>query len=96
MAVCRDCDREMTTATSCAVEYLFIRGERLRRQPLTRRSAGPARRCGDCGVALGGWHHLGCDLEDCPRCGRQLLSCGCGDLGDSERCLHPLRDAAAE
>lgn len=43
-------------------------------------------RCGDCGVALGGFHHLGCDLEHCPSCRRHLLSCGCpfDELGGKE------------
>jgi len=34
-------------------------------------------RCGDCGVAVGGWHHPGCDLAECPACGGQLITCGC-------------------
>ena len=34
-------------------------------------------RCGDCGVIRGGSHHPGCDLQRCPACGRQLMSCGC-------------------
>jgi hypothetical protein len=33
--------------------------------------------CGDCEAADGEIHDLGCDLEDCPRCGGQLISCGC-------------------
>ena len=33
--------------------------------------------CGDCGVSPGGFHHLGCDVAECPACGRQLLSCDC-------------------
>ena len=34
-------------------------------------------RCEDCGVATGGYHHPGCEEELCPKCGRQLITCGC-------------------
>jgi hypothetical protein len=33
--------------------------------------------CTDCEAAVGEIHELGCDTEDCPRCGEQLISCGC-------------------
>lgn len=32
--------------------------------------------CGDCGVAEGQFHVPGCDIERCPRCGAQLITCG--------------------
>ena len=34
-------------------------------------------RCHDCNAALGRLHHYGCDMEECPLCGLQLISCGC-------------------
>jgi len=34
-------------------------------------------RCGDCGVSVGGLHHLDCDMEECPKCKGQLIEC-CG------------------
>ncbi len=40
--------------------------------------------CHDCGVAPGKHHHPGCDMEQCPKCGGQLISCGCLDDEDDE------------
>ena len=34
-------------------------------------------RCGDCQALEGEYHELGCDLERCPFCGGQLISCDC-------------------
>lgn len=34
-------------------------------------------KCGDCGVGFGQIHKKSCDLEQCPACGGQRLSCGC-------------------
>ena len=34
--------------------------------------------CGDCGGHYGEKHTQGCDLEVCPKCGMQFISCDCG------------------
>ncbi len=31
--------------------------------------------CPDCGVLPGEFHRSGCDIEQCPYCGRQLIAC---------------------
>jgi hypothetical protein len=33
--------------------------------------------CGDCGAKQGEYHTEGCDIERCPVCHTQLLSCDC-------------------
>ena len=33
--------------------------------------------CHECGVQEGEMHKYSCDMERCPFCGRQLISCGC-------------------
>jgi hypothetical protein len=33
--------------------------------------------CHDCGVKSGKPHKPGCDVEKCPKCGCQLISCDC-------------------
>ena len=33
--------------------------------------------CGHCEVSDTSFHLLGCEAERCPRCRRQIISCGC-------------------
>lgn len=40
--------------------------------------------CPDCGAAIGGYHHSGCDNERCPRCGLQFIGCDCYENYDIE------------
>lgn len=44
------------------------------------------RPCHDCAVIKGQYHVLGCDVERCPVCKGQVISCECpyGDEGDAD------------
>jgi len=45
---------------------------------------GTAKRCHDCGVEEGQYHKLGCDMERCPQCLGQLITCSCPPLANNE------------
>ena len=78
MAICDWCGREITEADDCSKnrEVKFPNGEKL---PAIPYPADEDVRCHDCGVMPSSYHHPGCDMERCPRCGGQLISCGCLD-----------------
>lgn len=79
MAVCKVCQREMTTAAGCGVGFVMIGGKRYERvRRGSRRDFMPGvGRCHDCGARRGQYHHSGCDAERCPACGGQMFICDC-------------------
>ncbi len=86
MAICTYCGNDMIHGTSCSEEPLRLRGVDLPPIRWGDESGYPfdemTERCGDCGVPKGAVHHHGCDLEQCPACKRQLLTCACCDDED--------------
>lgn len=94
MGKCMACGQHMLKADGCtSVQLEFTREftpdrrtetifDKIRYGQETRYGGGPQPdRCHDCGVKLGEAHHPGCDWEECPRCHRQLIGCGCNDEG---------------
>jgi hypothetical protein len=74
------CQQEMMTATSCTVDAFHVNGRRFELAPFGSEEgmwSFKSSTCGDCGVKWGGRHHPGCDIQRCPRCGGQLMTCGC-------------------
>jgi hypothetical protein len=98
MAICGWCHGDMAMAISCTVDVWHQNG---RRFAMIRVGDEPgwhtsSDQCGDCVAIRGGWHHPGCDLQRCPVCGGQLMSCGClfdedeGDGDASDLPVEPL------
>lgn len=74
-ALCDRCDHPMAPdkdATCVAHVATFKDGGRAPSTP----HVGP-KHCHDCNVAPGGYHHSGCDMERCPRCVGQRMTCDC-------------------
>ena len=78
MAVCEVCSRDMLLRVSCRDRVDAIR---YGSEPGSDSDTLPAY-CHDCFVPLGGFHHAGCDMEACPECGGQLISCPHGPYPD--------------
>jgi hypothetical protein len=83
MAVCTICKLEMTDSATVDCtgnrEIEYPDGTTL---PALQYAGDD--RCHDCYIVPGGYHHLGCDMERCPRCAGQLVSCGCLDTDDND------------
>lgn len=79
MATCQDCGQEMLGehAVSCSVALLkFCENNQVIRRDTDYYDYNL--RCHDCGIFNnpGNFHHFGCDIERCPICKGQLISCG--------------------
>jgi len=87
MAICGYCNKDMSKVNSCVEVAITINKEVYKPIPYgqeTRINWDYSVRCHDCNVQVGGLHHPGCDVEECPVCHGQLISCGCIDDNEKE------------
>jgi len=98
---CEECQLEMTDkeTTSCLYDVIKIDEEFYQRSRYHFSESGG--RCADCGIVHGQIHHFGCDVERCPKCGLQMIGCGCvnednagffisSEIGDQESIRQPV------
>lgn len=73
MAICSLCQKDMMKKVSCK-PYAVIAFDSHNVKAMPPRQHDE--KCHDC-KSPQGYHHRGCDVERCPFCGGQLISCGC-------------------
>lgn len=78
MAKCSLCHQDMLITDGCSLKTLTLNGIKHLRYIVGEKDyLQEGNRCGDCGAKYGSFHHLGCDIEQCPVCNNQLISCDC-------------------
>ncbi len=88
MAACTWCRKDMLKTDSCnkvGVEIPTAPDGLMDQVPYGKEvkyweDRPPPERCHDCNCAVGGFHHPGCDMEQCPKCSSQLIGCGCTQI----------------
>lgn len=76
MTKCFSCNQEMLLVDSCT-DRTVVYPDGLELPLSTDHFNEPNGRCHDCNALHGKYHHSRCDVERCPRCGGQLITCGC-------------------
>jgi hypothetical protein len=85
-ARCPICNGYMRVVDGCSPHPIYLtlknnRKKRYARIPFGKEThidtSGFGDRCPDCGCKRGHYHHDNCDVEECPICHTQMLSCSC-------------------
>ncbi len=82
MAICPDCQRDISGTASCVRRHFRLGNRLVPRIPYGDERRPPVsysfdRYCDDCGVEIGGFHHRDCAIEQCPLCGDYAAVCHC-------------------
>ena len=82
MAVCNWCQLEMHDRIGCTVKSYNDFKDNLPRDRIpfdseANSNSGSFEHCSDCLSPVGSLHHPGCDIEECPCCNEQSITCNC-------------------
>lgn len=77
--ICSHCGENMLHVDDCSANRFIIYADGEVWPASTESFDEADGRCHDCNIVHGNYHHPGCDVERCPRCGGQLISCDCPD-----------------
>lgn len=76
--ICKFCDRPYSSPKGCTPYIMEVDGVKYNSIPYGEDGKGDfGPFCPDCGTPLGETHHSGCDIERCPCCHMQYISCSC-------------------
>ena len=89
MARCNECGGDKKTIAGCSEKFRLVKINGREYERITWAGSESIcddiqmllseDRCPDCHCMVGQFHHFGCDMEECPHCGRQLIGYGCVD-----------------
>lgn len=78
-AECESCKQPMVPGGACAISHERMGDlsvvERIKHGDEETMFIEGMDACPDCNVAVGAYHHPGCDREECPKCHRQAFGC---------------------
>lgn len=75
MSICRDCNQEMMNSVGCTLKTVHMHDGKT--EDRIKYPSHMSNNCRDCNCPPDSYHHLGCDMERCPQCGGQIISCEC-------------------
>ena len=79
--ICSYCHEKLPSLESCTCEAIrYSHGSVPRIRFGDEEYDWQTRRCDDCGVYRGCFHHENCSREICPMCGELLILCDCETL----------------
>ena len=79
-AICKVCKKEMARNGGCTEGWVVYKIDGkldIFNRTTHNHQITEGEPCHDCNAKAGEYHHWGCDMERCPRCGGQLISCDC-------------------